>query len=120
MTNAEQVRAWLEEALHDPAPLYDLQDVLRDVEANHAQLWAGDRSCMVTSIDDYPNGERVLRVWLCAGELDHVMEGRVQVEEWAKQAGCTQIIIEGRPGWVRALKEHGFEHYATQVRKILK
>ncbi len=120
MTNAEQVRAWLEEALHDPAPLYELPDVLRAIEDNHAQLWVGDRSCMVTQIDDYPSGERVLMVWLCAGDLDHVMEGRVQVEEWAKAAGCTQIIIEGRPGWARALKEHGFEHYATQVRKILR
>lgn len=120
MNNPEQVREWLEDALRDPAPLHALSDVVRAIEVNEAQLWVGERSCMVTQVDDYPNGERVLMVWLCAGDLDHVMEGRVQVEEWAKAAGCTQIIIEGRPGWVRALKEHGFDHYATQVRKILR
>ena len=117
--SAERVREWLEAALADRAPLHDLNSVVEAIEAKEAQLWVGKASCMVTQIDDFPTGARVMTVWLAAGDLDDVMAGRPQVEEWARAAGCTQIIIEGRPGWVRTLKDHGFEHYATSVRKML-
>lgn len=113
------VRAQLDEALHDPAPLWTLEDVVRAVETENAQLWNGPRSCMVTQVQDYPTGERVLDVWLAAGDLDEIMEARPQVEAWAQAAGCTQIHITGRPGWARLLREHGYEHWATVVRKVI-
>lgn len=31
----------------------------------------------------------------------------------AKEQGCDKMAIKGRPGWVRKLKTHGFEHKYT-------
>jgi hypothetical protein len=114
-----RVREWLEAALDDPAPVTTLDDVQRALEANEAQLWAGNRSAMVTHICDYRNGVRALEFWLAGGELEEILQGLVQVEQWARSAGCTQMHVNGRPGWARVLRNHGFSHWQTVTRKIL-
>lgn len=116
-----RVRPWLEPALAETNPLWTWADVCAAVLGDRAQLWAGDKSAMVTTVSDYHStGERVIEVWLGGGDLDDlVSRGMPIAERWAKDAGCTQAHIVGRPGWARALASHGFAPWALTVRKIL-
>ena len=70
---------------------------------------------------DFPTGKTILNVTTAGGsalqdwfeDLDKVMD-RV-----AKEYGCEEIYIVGRPGWVRVLKNVGYEKIHTVVsRKV--
>lgn len=114
--------AWslLEAALNaeDDAPLWAIDDVRAELEAGNAHLWLGERSAMVTTIADF-NGERIIECWLAGGDMGEILSLTPAIEDHARRVGCTQAHITGRRGWVRALAPHGYEHYATVVRKIL-
>lgn len=47
-------------------------------------------------------------------------QGLPLVEELARSAGADAIYIQGRKGWIRRLKNHGFSEYATLIGKELK
>lgn len=118
----ERARPWLEAALcalNDKRPLYSMADVESALAVNRARLWSGERSCVLTAVDDYPTGERVLDVWLAGGDLAEMTTVFPIIEAWACGAGCTQVHITGRPGWDRVMRDYGFEYYATQLRKVL-
>lgn len=38
-------------------------------------------------------------------------------EAWARSAGCARAVVQGRPGWARALRAHG---YALRNGKVVK
>lgn len=104
----------------DKRPLYSMADVEAALNERRAHLWVGDKSCMLTTIEPYPTGERALDVWLCGGDdLADVMHGRPHVERWAAEAGCSQITIAGRQGWARVLAPFGYEVQSVNLRKLL-
>lgn len=117
----ERARPWLTAALHATTrPLYTISDVETDLAANEARLWIGERSCILTKVNDYAStGERVLEIWLGGGDLAEIREAIPTLEDWARRAGCTQATIDGRRGWLRTLAPFGFREYTTVVRKIL-
>lgn len=116
----DRARPWLEAALAaHRRPLYTLADVEGLVERDEARLWLGKRSCILTQVHDYGTGERVLHVWLAGGDMDEIKTAIAPIEEWAVAAGCTQVSIDGRKGWERALAPFGFEHETTSLRKCL-
>lgn len=80
----------------------------------------GDKSCMVTTISDFPGAqERIIECWLAGGDMSEIKSMIAPLEDWARRVGCTQAHVTGRKGWVRALAPFGYEHYATTVRKLL-
>jgi len=50
-----------------------------------------------------------VHVWLGAGDLDELLAMRPLVERYGKDVGCTRATIDGRLGWDRVLKAHGFK-----------
>lgn len=56
---------------------------------------------------------------LSGGDLSVMVDKMDDVEDWARQYGCTQIALAGRRGWVRALKDKGFrELYTVCVKQL--
>lgn len=117
----ERARPWIEAALKaDKRPLWTLADVGADLERGEAHLWMGDRSCIVSNfpgVGAVP--ERVIHVWLAGGAMDEILTVTPWMEAQARAMGCTQVTIEGRKGWVRALAPQGYEYQATIIRKLL-
>lgn len=105
----------------DARPLWTLGDVHADLESGAAKLWLGERSAIVTVESDYQStNERLIECWLAGGDIGEITGAVVNLEHYARRQGCTQAHITGRNGWVRALAPHGYAHYATVVRKLLK
>ncbi len=117
----DRARPWLEAALYEhKRPLWTMADLERELEAHEAHLWVGERSCVVTvpsAVGSVP--ERAVHVWLAGGDLREIVEATPRIEAIVRDAGCTQVTIEGRKGWVRALAPLGYEYQATVVRKLL-
>ena len=65
-------RAWenakpLIEAAIKYQDTHTITDVERELANDRAQLWCGEKSAIVTQMEDYPAGKKV-RVWLAGGE----------------------------------------------------
>lgn len=110
---------WLEAALAHGGRSHALSDVRAMIEAGEAQLWPGDRSAMVTLVEDEPR-ERRLLIWLAGGDLAELVRRlRPAVERWAKAAGCRRVLIVGRAGWERVLAREGYAPLARIIAKEL-
>lgn len=86
----------------------------------HSQLWATKAAAIVTGIQDYDGGEKMGQVDWGVGDLDEILtEIMPKAEAYFKANGCTRIMFEGRTGWSRVLKSHGFKpHSVTLVKDI--
>ena len=112
----ERCRPWLVEALE--GSFFTIEDVARALADNRAQLWPGKNAVIVTEIQTYPN-ERVIQVWLAGGDMQEIMQMAAGLESWARLNGCSSVLVEGRQGWARVLKEQGYEPYSyTAVKRL--
>lgn len=99
----ERVWPYLEPAVQREGGDYDKQAIWADIERGSSQLWPLTRSAIVTNITQYPTGKRVICGWLAGGELSEIARIVPLIEDYAREAGCSEARILGRTGWSRAL-----------------
>lgn len=86
----------------------DLEAILAAIAGGKIQQWIGERSFLLTEIRDHPKC-RSLQVVLAGGDLDEIITTlRPEAEQYGREMGCTRVHIEGRRGWAKALKSHGY------------
>lgn len=95
------------------------------IESIEAQIAQGeliplhtDNAFYLVQIVPYPTETACQIVW-SAGVLEHVVHDLVHVHAWALQRGCTEILVEGRPGWKRALQGAGYVPWSITLRRPL-
>ena len=111
-------REQLAEANRDD--FYPIHWLDRQVEIGMAVPIIVDASAMVIGSRIYPGGARVGVIKAAAGDMDELIhELGPQAEEWGRAHGCTIAMIEGREGWSRALKQHGWRHHQTTLLRDL-
>lgn len=94
-------------------------EIERAIFSNQAQLWCGKDAAVVTKIQTYPGGERVLMALWMAGDIEDAMAMASGIESFGRSMGCTSALIEGRKGWERLLRKHGYDPWSVTVRKAL-
>ena len=96
---------------------HDIHDIKTLINEGAAQLWCGDKSCVVTELIAYPR-MNACRIWLAAGDKKELIGQMLSdIEEWAKAHGCIKIELVGRKGWLRVLQD--FEQPHTVLEKRL-
>lgn len=72
-----------------------------------------------TSVQNAPTGLKIVTLSTHAGAegLDCVQDMCATIEAWAVEQGADFTAAEGRRGWGRALRKHGYEEYAVIWRK---
>lgn len=111
-----QARAWLLPAL---APGDGGEaELIAELAVGDAQLWLGEQGAIVTQRIEEDGGP-VLHVWLAGGRLAGVMALRAGIEAWARGQGCIAITIDGRAGWSRLLRSHGYAAQGGELRRRL-
>lgn len=110
----DKARDWLLPALQGDDTEDDL---LNDLFLRRAQLWRGDNAAMVTRLVSAE--EPYIMVWLGGGELDGLLDLQPGVEAWARAQGAKAARINGRKGWMRALKDRGFVPSDGELKKAL-
>lgn len=112
----DHCRGWLLPALHPDCA--SEAELLEDLDSGGAQLWPGERAAMVTqSVTDA--GGPCLHVWLAGGELAEILALKPGVEAWARAQGCLRVTIDGRPGWTRVLRRHGYARRGAELERRL-
>lgn len=102
-------RTYIEAALKYSQGTHTFVDIAAGILTNRYQLWAGEKSAVVTEIIVYPR-LKDLHYFLAGGDLDELEKMQPHIEEWGVKQGCTRVTLAGRPGWAKTfLKGMGFE-----------
>jgi hypothetical protein len=99
---------------------YPIHWLDRQVEIGMAVPIIGDASAMVVGVRTYPGGARVGHIKAAAGDMDELITVLgPRAEKWGREHGCTIAMIEGRHGWSRTLRQHGWHHHSVTLLKDL-
>ncbi len=112
----ERCSPYIQAALDRTLGTHELSDVWALIADGRAQLWPYPTSAIVTVLDYCPR-KVVLNYWLCGGKLPECIAATAPIEEWAKAAGATCAVINGRSGWLGVLP--GFKKHTVSMTKAL-
>ena len=95
---------------------YTIGQIYRGLKSKEMQLWMwGDDAALVTTLQNRDNKRWCLFLALGGSNMDEWHEYLPLVEDWAREKGCQEMRIYGRPGW----KKLGFDvEYTKLVRKL--
>lgn len=102
-------RTNIEAALKYSGGTHEFSDIAASILSNRFQLWAGEKSAVVTEIIVYPR-LKDLHFFLAGGDLDELKNMRPHIEEWGVKQGCSRVTLAGRLGWAKTfLKDEGYD-----------
>lgn len=99
----------------------DMWDYYKAVLEQTKQLWVveEDRKILAAVVTSFGLGQCTIE--LLAGDgYDAWGHLRKEIEQWALEMGCTEIIAWVRPGLERALRREGFRSKKVIVSKVLR
>jgi hypothetical protein len=103
---------------HDPFNRLTAADVFLALRNDLMELWIAGQAVGVTELAQYPQ-KRVCNVVCVAGNLEDWFHVVPDLECWAVGMGCDMIMCDGRKGWARKMKEHGWGLESTLVGRKL-
>ena len=112
--NADVYRGKLAKALERAGDLYSLTDLLERIADGRMQAHVSRETIAVTEISVYPK-RRVLTIILLVGDLEDGENLHAQVLDFARKMECDAIITQGRVGWARLAKSHGWQTVSTNM-----
>lgn len=75
------------------------EQIWEQIQSGHAQLWPTPKAAVLTRIDVHPSGLKEFLIWLGGGDLNEIKDWEPIMVEWAKQQGCSRMIMWARKGW---------------------
>ena len=114
------VAAWIDDACRR-FDVWTLEEAYAECQAGRAALWiALDGSQPVGAAVTQCDGKEAV-IALVGGVriLESIAATLPPIEAWASQCGAKRMAMDGRKGWVRALKPFGYRSEGTLVIKDL-
>lgn len=109
---------WLQKAVEHAGSTCTKDGIWERIANGDCQLWLEPSAAVVTLIETYPDtGFCEVRCWLAGGKMTDARRIERRISEWAAGIGARRILIEGRRGWLRALR--GYDEIATTMTKDL-
>lgn len=126
LSNWATISVLLQKAIDQNCGEAKLEDYLRKVLNEEAQLWAIFDADIITGVGVTEvltySKQKVFHIFLFAG-IDFELQSQVFpiVEAFAKDCGCVAIEQWGRKGWAKTLPKYvpGFREVYTVMRKEL-
>lgn len=110
-------REWLEAALSHGDQAHTFDDIAAGVLTGRYRLWVSPKGCAVTEIQVYPR-KKVLNIFLAGGDMDAIKGFAPACDEYARNMGCSDLVLTGRKGWVRAAPEGWQVSHTTMKRSL--
>ncbi len=118
MKEWERCKPWIEAALEGGFYGIGYIEGLLNRPHNPGQFWPGKNAAIVTEVQDHGD-HRVLFCWAAGGDMEEVLAMASGIEAVGRLLGCQYAMSEGRGGWARVMKKHGYEPYSVTIRKAL-
>jgi len=109
---------YIEAALQKGGEPFTVDDVYELVCTGMAHFEPVEDGAAVFFFHNYPQ-KRLLRIWLYGGNLPSIEQVLDAAHEHAKRLQCDGIELDGRKGWERILKPHGFDYKRAVLVKEL-
>lgn len=97
---------------------HDIQDLERKIGQGRAYLFPGKNAAVVAEKAEY-SGETVFQALWSVGDMEEVLDLAPGIEAFGRLIGCSSMLVEGRRGWEKVLKPHGYEFFSVTMRKAL-
>ena len=107
-----RVRKWLLPAMVDTTEA----EVIAELLAGRATLWPGEKSAFVTVLYEDPPR---MHAWLGGGDGADMEALSTGMSACARAQGAKWVTVNGRRGWKRKLRKHGFEPRDGELWKAL-
>lgn len=98
---------------------WNIEDLEQKIAHKRAFFFPGRDAALVSQIETYPGGEKVMQVLWAAGDVAEILSMAPGVESIARMMGCSSMLIEGQKAWERLLKPQGYEPWSVTIRKAL-
>jgi len=95
---------------------YSVEELERSIGQGKTLLFPGQNSA-VTAVKAEYGTTSVLQITWAVGELDEIRALLPGVEAVARILGCKEVLIEGRKGWERVMRDEGFNFFSVTLRK---
>jgi hypothetical protein len=95
----QRCKPYIESALDES---WTIDAVEQEIRAGRATLVPMEKSAVVVTIQETPNG-RSLLIWLAGGDLEEIKQYLPAADNYARAQGCKTVKIEGRAGWEKVL-----------------
>lgn len=83
-----------------------------------AYFWPAENAAVVAKRVEY-DGETTMQTLWAVGDLAEILTLEPGIAATARILGCNSVLVEGRAGWTKLLKAHGYEPWSVTVRKAL-
>lgn len=113
----ECARPMLADAVGDG--FHTVAGIEQTIRKGTAQLWVGAGCIVVTEVQSYLGGAKVLQFMWAAGDLEACLAATPDIEAWGRRIGCTTSLVESRPAWAKLLKPLGYTPWSVTVQKAL-
>lgn len=97
---------------------HTIESIETSLVDGRARLLTMPDCCFVVELADYPSA-RACQVMWAAGTLEAILAATPRLHAWARAQGCTEMLVEGRSGWARTLKDIGYRPWSVTLRKAL-
>jgi hypothetical protein len=115
----ERSKPFLADALERSGDAYNVDDVLKEIQDDHAIFYPTRKGASVFRVALYPR-KRILQIWLAGGDMESSIDSILEAaEHHAAKHECDSIEVLGRRGWERVLKPYGYEHKRVMLIKEL-
>ena len=93
-------------------------DLFRDCMTGNAQCWEHETLIAITRFNHFPQYKQLQVVTTTGSDwFEHGPGCLSLLEKFAKESGCRNVAIWGRPGWKRVLKDY-HEPYAVLTKEV--
>lgn len=102
--------------------LYTEESLRIGLATGEMQLWCAEENgemtmALVTEISVFPARKQCTLMFIGGGALDQCLPFLETIEAWARENGCERIVVDGRRGWLRKLKNY-FERNVVLVKDL--
>lgn len=118
------VEPWLIDSAERTRGKYSAADIRDGFLSGHAQLWLWHSptaiGVLVTEISAYPQNRCCVISTGCGTSPDEWWEASLKrIEEFARYAGCSDMLIICRPGWEKRIRTCGYDKTHVYLEKRL-
>lgn len=106
----------IEKALWYADNSHTFDDVVIRLMRGELDIFEFDNSLIITEVYDAPQ-HRTFHLYIGCGDLDEILSKEDLMMNEARLRGCKFISIAGRRGWEKPLREMGWKHSLSILRK---